>query len=151
MKKETVKLQDEIDPNIPNEMEGDEIQGNERVSETQSSLGLDPRTIQMFKLAAAYVDLGARVRIVFGGKRELAEIIINRELFRLQADSKEKSKDDPWTRITILDRDGVYKIEYQAMTCNSFPRDWLLVDWAIIEMFSGPIIAMYTRFNQPTP
>lgn len=109
---------------------------------------LDLRTIRMFESAAKYAlaDPVIRIRIIFGGDLEQAKLVLSRALGKNSTAAA--AIDSATKRIKIQGRDAIYEIDYNGM--QDPKNSLLLVDWAIIEQFSGPILRMYQAFNGPT-
>lgn len=97
----------------------------------------------MFESAAKYAlaDPVIRIRIIFGGDLEQVKLVLTRALSKSTA----AAIDSATKRIKIQGRDAIYEIDYNGM--QDPKNSLLLVDWAIIEQFSGPILRMYHGFD----
>lgn len=102
----------------------------------------------MFELAAkaAVVDTTLRIRIIFGGNLKQAQALLARCLGAFNGKGLNSAAIDSATkRIKIQGRDAIYEIDYSGM--QDPKNGLLLVDWAIIEQFSRPILQMYHAFD----
>jgi hypothetical protein len=111
-------------------------------------LKLDPRTIRMFEVAVTHALNIGRVFVIFEGNKDAASVAINRALSKRE-DMTTERYDKALSRIRIAGRDGMYEIEFPAMTYNKDTHSLLLVDWEVLEKFIPNVIKMYNRFNQP--